>query len=149
MANTYGVANPLPLPVIATLAGGADVALPAGVQTTIASATIAGLDPSGFYFPEVIVQIGVLNGAAAPTAFQYGAKIGAGSNFDFFNVAAALLVNNATLYLVVHLIGGPSQAPWQGGGSVVNLNALATTNAATAKFAGSRAVFRLWRAPDQ
>ena len=148
MANNYGIAN-LGLIIQEPFQAG-DVACPAGTETTIMSTTaMKGTDPSGVYLPWVFFNIAILLGATPPTALKIAAKIGAGADFNSYNVAPAVLVANATLSLGLSMVGGASIAPWQGAGSIINLTVNPTGQAVTAKGQPGYADVFLFRGPDQ
>src|SRR5487761_2301174 len=138
MGNIYGVANPLAIPAIYVPA--ADVALPAGTETTIVTTgAIAQIGP-GNYYPEIDLTFAVLNGATVPTALTAAFKIAAGSDVDSFEVAPAALVAADTESFTVKLIGTSSGTAWVGAGSTINITLLAAGNAATLKAIGTRAI---------
>ena len=146
MGNIYGVANPLAIPAVYVPA--ADVALPAGTETTIVTTgAIAQIGP-GNYYPEIDITFSVLNGATVPTALTAAFKIGAGSDVDSFEVAPAALVAADTESFTVKLIGASSGTAWVGAGSTINITLLAAGNAATLKAIGTRAIVALKRGPD-
>jgi len=146
MGNIYGVANPLNIPAVYVPA--ADVALPAGTETTIiTTGAIAQIGP-GNYFPLVLLTVAILNGATIPTALTAAFKIGAGSDVDSFVVADAALVAASTESFTVALIGANSGTAWVGAGSTINITLLAAGNAATLKAVGTRAIVMLLRGPD-
>lgn len=148
MGNVYGVANAVPIPAIYATVAGADVTLTAGSEITIiTSGALTALTP-GDYYPFIWLCAAVAFGGSAPSALQFAFKIGAGSDVDTLVVAPATLVVSTTVYYCLPLIGAVSASAWTGSGSTINITGKATTNAATVKFVGSRAIVQLLRGDD-
>jgi len=146
VGNQYGVAAAGYAPSVATF--GSDVTLTAGTETTILSAAGLAAPTPGQYMPLIHLCLYVLMGATAPTALQFATKVGAGSDVDVQAVPAGTLVASATVAYFYTLYCTASPTLWVGAGSTLNVTGLATTTAATAKFAGSRAVVLLVRVGD-
>ena len=149
MANLYGVDNTVLTPNSAGLIGGADVFCPAGVETNII-ATPALIAPSnGYFVPMLWLNVAITFAATPATNVSVGARIGAGADFDYYNLNAALIVANATIMLNGFLSGVAAQVPWFQPGSVVYVSLNPTAQAVNARVLGSRALYWLARAQDQ
>jgi len=136
------------LPAIYTTVAGADVTLTAGSEITVITTGALVANNPGDYYPMIWLWLTIVLGAAAPSALQLAFKLGSGSDVDTFVIEPGLLVNLAELTIGVTLIGANSATAWQGSGSTINITGKATTQAATAKFVGSRAIVALMRGPD-
>lgn len=134
-------------PTKLTAQGAADVACPAGAFTTAlsvggTSTAIVSQSP-GIVIPYIAGVLIILCGAAAPTALTIGFATTSGTEIDTLVVAPALLVNNATIAIPLALIGLAAATAWLGSGLTPLLEVNPTTNAVTAKAAGSRGMFML------
>ena len=144
----WGVADPTPAALVYGTVAAGDVDCVAGTETTvITTGPLAGLSP-GPYYPLILCALTVVLGAAAPSALQFAFRLGAGSDVDVYVVEPGLLVALAEFIVPVYLVGVNSASAWQGAGSTINITGLATTNDATVKFVGSRALVGLSRGPD-
>jgi hypothetical protein len=149
MANLYGVANPNPLWAFATPIGGADVACPAGVETTFITVVINPTLNPGIYYAAAVGVVTTLLGAVAPTAITFGLRIGGGSDviaiapsFTSF-VANTPFIFPLPLYGINALISNPIPP------TTLNVTANPAAQGVTIKQGGSL-VFAGWvRAPDQ
>jgi hypothetical protein len=148
MGNIYGIAAPNALPLAYGPVGAADVTLTAGSEVTfIAAAGVAALN-QGDYYPVIWGMVSLVFGVAAPTALVLAFKIGSGSDVDTITVEPGLLVNSTEICIPFMFVGIVSASVWLGSGATVNITGKATTNAATAKAAGTRAIVALMRGPD-
>jgi hypothetical protein len=146
MANLYGVANPLQIGtqgIVLSL-----IPCPAGVETTVASVTMAA-PSAGFYYP-VIWGIMILQiGATKPNPVNLAGRIGAGADFGTCGLDQTVF-NPSSNFMWPFMLAGPaSDLPWRGAGSTVNLTVNPTGQAVTAYNAGSFFYCFLFRAPDQ
>jgi hypothetical protein len=148
MANLYGVANPLPLPVAYGPVGAADVTCPAGAETTVVTTGAVAAISNGFFYPVIQGVLFVVLGATAPSALQYAFKLGSGSDVVANQIEPGLLVALAELTLPIVLIGASSQNAWKGAGSTINVTLAPTGQAVTLKVTGSQLWVSLQRGPD-
>lgn len=146
MGNIYGIANPLATPAV--YVNTADQTLTAGTEVTIiTTGALTALNP-GTYVPMIWLYANILMGASLPSALQFAFKLGSGSDVDTQVVDVADATASKGWQYAVPLIGVPSATAWIGSGSTINITATATTNAATFKYATSRALVLLLRVDD-
>jgi hypothetical protein len=148
MSNIYGVANPVLNASIGATVGGADVTLTAGSETTIFTFSNISSPTPGNYYPLLHCMPTALFGSSAPTALVFAFKIGNGSDVDTFTIEPGLLNNSGEHLFTFLLRGQNSGTSWIGAGSTINITGLATTNNATIKNVGSRAILQLIRGSD-
>jgi len=143
----WGIADPLPLPVVYETVAGADVDVGATETDIITTPAIAALN-QGPYYPLLQGVLTIVLGAMAPSALQFAFTVNAGSDVDVYVVEPGLLVALAELVIPIFLIGLNSNTAWQGAGSVISVTGTSATNDVTAKFVGSRCLIGLQRGPD-
>lgn len=127
--------------------GLADVAIPAGTNTTVltingASGTVTATS-NDTWSPNLDVTLALLLGATAPTQINVDYGLVLGTAIDSYTVPPALLVANATILVGVTLIGPASKFTWLSA-QTPQVYVIATGQAITAKFIGSRAIFSLY-----
>ena len=147
MANLYGVAN---APFIDNPTGiGSSVACPAGAETNAVPSTAMIAPSNGYYYPVAWGYIPIILGATAPSAVVLALRIGNGADIAQQAIPGTLLVNNATIWVPSIYFGPPSQTPWMGAGSILNISVTPTGQAVTVGNGGLGVYFGLLRAPDQ
>ena len=148
MGNIYGVAGQAPLPAVYGCVSGADVTLTADTEVTfITTGAISAAYP-GNYYP--LIQGVLVNylGGTKPNALTIAFKIGSGADVVTYTVDPGQLVNSAKIVVPFCLIGVASGTQWVGSGATINITALGTAQASTAKNVGTYALVSLVRAPD-
>jgi hypothetical protein len=147
--NLYGVAQPVPMPIlVGTVGGGVDVACPAGTETTVFTfPTYAALD-HGAYYPVVTLNGCVTLGATIPTQLVFAFKLGAGSDVTASGVPANLFTANGNLFFSTVMFGINSLVSWVAPGSVVNVTLNPTGQAVTMRGSGAQCMLQLFRGPD-
>lgn len=149
MANLYGVANNIGIPIYTNLIGGANVAVPAGVETNVADSGLI-IAPSNGYFATVWAgALTVTMGVSVPTSLIIAARIGAGSDYTQFQVPSNIFVASANLFVPFFVAGPSSQVPWQPPGSHVYLTVTAAGQAVNISQLFSTTFFWLIRGSDQ
>ena len=146
MPNDWGTAMPVILPAFTF--GGSDINCVAGVETTIQSQGLAAISP-GIYYPMIFFNMIITIGATPPSQIVVAGKIGAGADFQTIGTNPVLLVANANLVMTGLMVGTPSDVPWRGAGSTVNVTITSTGQAVVSKGSGSYVQWFLMRAPDQ
>jgi hypothetical protein len=147
MPNLYGVANCPTAPQGQGLSG--NTACPAGAETNVITSTPIIAPSNGYFFPYAFGQVGIQCGATPPSACNISLRIGNGADIGSFGIVQNLLVANAVVTFAITLFGGPSQSPWTGAGSVLNISVTPVGQAVTALQSGGACYFGLFRAPDQ
>jgi len=147
MANLYGVANPVPLPVVVSV--GTSVVCPANTATIFLTSPALVQPSQGYFYPILWLTACINYGATAPGLITITAQIGAGSAFDTYVQGGIVLYDNSSQIVSVCLVGPLSQVTWQSPGSVVNVLCNPATNGVTMQQGPTRATFALFRAPDQ
>jgi hypothetical protein len=144
----WGIADPLPLPIVYGTVGGADVTTtPTEDTPVITTGELAGLSP-GPYYPLIMGVLTIVLGGTAPASLQIDFFIGDGSDVDTYLVEPGLLVASAELVIPVYLLGVNAYTPWAGAGSVINVGVTTPDEAVTVKNVGSRCIIGLQRGPD-
>jgi hypothetical protein len=149
MANLYGVANPVIAPLGTGTIGGANIALPANVETIIATSPALIAISNGIYYPAIFGQMCCQPNAAGLNAFTISARTGGGA--DWATQSYPINTLGAGQYLILPFIwfGPQSTVAWQGAGSVLNITATAGGVAGQALGVGTYFFCTLFRAPDQ
>jgi hypothetical protein len=148
MANIFGIATQVTLPVSYGTVAGADVTLTSSTEVTVITTGVLVSTFQGDYFPLIFGVFTVVLGATAPSAFVIAFKLGAGSDVATWTVEPALLVNAAELVIPFFFVGANSASAWFPTGSTINITAKGTGQASTAKFVGSKALVALVEGPN-
>ena len=147
--NVWGTQNPSYVQGFGGTVAGADVACPSGSETNVIQiATVVAPTP-GQWRTLIVGVLGISLGATPPTAIVLAARIGAGADFDSYQVPVGALVANATLAMPVFLNGPISTTLWFPSAPTVNITVAPTAQAVTVRFVGSRAYCNIWRLGDQ
>jgi len=149
VANLYGVANAPGFPLAYNLIGGADIALPTGVETNIIDSGVITAPSQGYFYPIAWLALVFSLGATPPGGLQIAIRVNGGADQQAYGWNGAFLIASANLMDFHILIGTPSQIFAPGAGAHVQISAQSQTQPSTARFAGSEAVIALYRAPDQ
>jgi hypothetical protein len=86
-------------------------------------------------------------GSTVATSLTFGARIGAGADFDAVGFVTSVFTANQILPYTIPFMGTPSNTSWAGAGSVINLTA--NPGAQAVQIGAVRSVIMLLRAPDQ
>lgn len=145
--NLYGVSQPGFTALALNNPG--DTAVTAGTETNFLASVGAVVAPGqGNWFACIFYTVVVLFGATAPGSLTVAGRLGALADFDSQTLAAALLVNAATVVMTGCLVSPALQSNFFPTGAVVNVSVNCTTQNVTAKGGGSRAVLALFRGID-
>lgn len=96
MPNLYGVANPNPPPVAAFCIGGANVNIPAGVETNFISTAAPLPTLPGLWYPQAFGWFTIAIGATAPTFLNAAFRLNNGADLETLSVYVGSLVANAS-----------------------------------------------------
>jgi hypothetical protein len=146
-SNLYGVANPAILPVLAGM--GAAVACPIGVETNLIDSGALIAPSSGYFYPVVFANITINYSSPATNVIIFGARIGAGSDFDSFGPPGPSVVAGAWQLIFHTFIGSPSNTVWQAPGAHIFITGNPNSQITTVSNFSTQAWFALYRAPDQ
>jgi hypothetical protein len=148
VGNIYGVADNPTLPAIYGCVGAADVTLTADTETTWCTTGVIKVNYEGDYYPLIQGVLVCYLGGTKPNALTLAYKLGSGSDVVTYVVDPGQLVNSAKLVIPFCLIGPNSASAWYPTGSTINITALGTAQASTAKNVGSFALVQLLKGPN-
>lgn len=149
-ANLYGVAQPNPLPVIGSIIGGTNVVIPGtNVETNFFTIPVPPATAPGWYYPNVWGVVVVSLTATPPSFVNWGARIGAGSDFSVQATGNALLVASGNLELTLFLPGASTFVSNPFGATNFFVSAAAGANSFTVMQIGTWLLGQWVRAPDQ
>ena len=148
-ANLYGTANPNPLPTAVQTIGGVDVAIPPGVETNFAQLIIPPATSAGWYYPSIWGIASAVLSATPPSTLNFGARIGAGSDFSAYAVRTQLLTASAQFEITLFMVGYTTIIANPFTPTTMFVTATAGTNGFTVGVNGSVFLGQWLRAPDQ
>jgi hypothetical protein len=148
VANIYGIADNPTLPAIYGTVSAGDVTLTADTETTWCTTGVIKANFEGDYYPMISGVLVAYLGGTKPNALTIAYKLGSGSDVVTYVVDPGQLVNSAKLVIPFVLIGPCSATAWFPTGSTINITALGTAQASTAKNVGSFALVQLLRGPN-
>jgi hypothetical protein len=148
-SNLYGVANPNPAPTVAGTIGGANVNCPAATETNFCALTIPPAVSPGWYYPICFGTVAILLTATPSTFINWGARIGAGSDFSLQSTATTMLVANGVFTISLFLFGLTTLVSNPFGANTFNVTANPGTNAFSVGLNGTQFIGQWLRAPDQ
>ena len=148
MANFAGTLFNQTLPASYGTVSAGDVTLTADSEVTfITTGTIKTNYPGDFY-PMIWGVATIYLGGTKPNALTLAFKIGSGSDVATFVVDPGQLVNSAKLVIPCAFVGANSASAWYPTGSTINITALGTAQASTAKNVGTFAIVSLMQGPN-
>lgn len=147
--SIWGVDQSYPAPLFLTF--GSNVALTAGIETTIvASAAALAGTPGMNYIPVMMGVIPCTQGATPPTALTFAARYATIADFATQVIAVATLTASVTVNIPLFLVGANVRANAAGqlNANVLQVTGLAATTANTAVAIGSSVMVLLLAGPD-
>jgi hypothetical protein len=148
VANIYGIAdNPTIAALYGTVSAG-DVTLTADTEVTFITTGVIKVNAPGDYYPLIYGVLVDYLGGTKPNALTIAYKLGSGSDVVTYVVDPGQLVNSAKLVIPFCLVGPTSATAWYPTGSTINITALGTAQASTAKNVGSYALVQLIKGPN-
>lgn len=149
MANLYGVANPNPPAQGTQTIGGANVNIPAGVETNFTSAPATLPTAPGVYYPISWGWVTLGFSATPPTAMIIGMRLNAGADLQSYFVSQNLFVASGTIMIPVGFYQPQIVYSYPIGVVNFQLSINSGTNGCTVGNIGTL-IWNQWvRAPDQ